>query len=247
MDACGEYWESAGMSDTGLVRDHNEDSLLDRPDLGIWVVADGMGGHSSGDLASRALCSSLAQLPAHLELADAVDFVDDACLRTNEKLVRLAKERGRGTVIGSTVVALVARDNCAVCLWAGDSRLYRLHSSSIEQISQDHSFLPQPAQEEYPEIAVTHGHIITRAVGASDELCLDLESVQLAKGDRYLLCSDGLTNELSLEDLQQILSRGSVVDCCQRLIAQALELGGRDNVTALVADFGKSLSERVRE
>ncbi len=247
MDACGISWQSAGASDTGLVREHNEDSLLDRPDLGLWVVADGMGGHSSGDFASQTLCSELSKLPGHLTLADAVDFVDDTCLLINEQLVNLANQRGGGTVIGTTVVALVARQSTAICLWAGDSRLYRLRGGTIEQISQDHSYLSQPEQEEHPEIAATHGHIITRAVGAATDLHLDLEAVQLAEGDRYLLCSDGLTNELNLENLQQTLAQGSAEECCQRLVQQAVTAGGRDNATALVADFGQLRREQATE
>lgn len=237
MDAWSDCWDSAGVSDVGRVRKLNEDSYLDRPDLGLWVVADGMGGHSSGDVASQSICATLAEMPQSLNLSQAVDFFDTCCIHINEQLVNLARESQAGTVIGSTVVALISRGSSAIIIWAGDSRLYRLRDGQLQQLNQDHSFLAESAPDHDPDLNANYGHIITRAVGADDQLFLDLDATSLADGDRYLLCSDGLSNELTGEQLARCMVGGSASDCGRRLVDQALCAGGRDNVTVVVADY----------
>lgn len=237
MDAWSDCWESAGFSDVGLVRKLNEDSFLDRPDLGLWVVADGMGGHSSGEVASGSICSGLAAMPLSFGLSQAVDFIDESCLLINQQLMSIARERGADMVIGSTVVALISRGRNAVVLWAGDSRLYRLRGGLLQQLSEDHCYRPEPGRESELDSSANYDHIITRAVGADDQLFLDLDAASLVAGDRYLLCSDGLSNELTEEQLTQLMAGGSASACSRRLVDQALQAGGRDNVTAIVADY----------
>lgn len=229
-------WDSAGATDVGLVRQLNEDSFLDRPDLGLWVVADGMGGHSSGDVASQMLCATLAEMPYLEELSTVVDFVDDNIGSVNRELVTLAQSKQRGSVIGSTVVAMVARNGHGVCLWAGDSRLYRMRKGVLTMLSEDHSFVAE-SEGAASDYDAEYANIVTRAVGASDTLCLDIDVFNLLDGDRFLLCSDGLSKELADGEINRFLLDGSVTACSRLLIDNALRAGGTDNITAVVADY----------
>lgn len=229
-------WASAGVTDVGLCRAHNEDALLDRCDLGLWAVADGMGGHERGEVASALLCDGLARVQGDLPLADAVDSVDDVVDDINRQLVAMAATLPGGGIIGSTLVALIARGEFAACVWAGDSRLYRLRNGQLEQMSEDHSLHAQMrarGKEEEPSMS----NVITRAVGASAELYLDVDLLELRAHDRYLLCSDGLCNELNPEVLARLLGDGTSAEAARHLVDSARRCGGRDNITAVVADY----------
>ena len=229
-------WESAAATDVGQVRKLNEDAYLDRPDLGIWAVADGMGGHESGEVASAMLCSSLAELPHSCSLADAVDFVDSCVERVNRDLVAMAVERDTGGVIGSTLVALVARGEHAVFLWAGDSRLYRRRNGQLQQLTDDHS-LVEESRGRVPESTHINSNIITRAVGADREIILEVERMLLLDGDRFLLCSDGLNRDMDDSDIAGLLDPGLPAAVSSALVAKAVAAGGGDNITALVAQY----------
>ena len=231
-----QSWDSAAATDVGQVRQLNEDAFLDRPDLGLWAVADGMGGHASGDVASNMLCTALAQLPELCDLSAAVDFIDTTAERVNDELVQLAQSRERGGVIGSTLVALVARGDHAVFLWAGDSRLYRLRAGSLEQLTDDHSLLEE-SRGLLADTSAINANIITRAVGADRSLILELEGVTLHPGDRFLLCSDGLNREMDDGEITRKLLQGSPGNTSHALVVDAVTAGGGDNVTAVVADF----------
>ena len=135
-------WSACSATDVGKVRKVNEDSFLDRPDLGVWVVADGMGGHSAGDVASRMVVEALAAVPADGGLAKVADEFEDRLNKANTDLVTLARESRKKT-IGCTVVALALRQDHALVAWAGDSRLYRLRRGKLEQLTQDHSLVEE--------------------------------------------------------------------------------------------------------
>ncbi|MEM6483552.1 MAG: protein phosphatase 2C domain-containing protein [Pseudomonadota bacterium] len=236
-------WQSAGVTDMGLRRQHNEDAFLDSPDSQLWAVADGMGGHDRGELASAMVCEALGRIRGD-SLLDVVDAADDAISSVNTQLLdiasELATEKGGTGLIGCTVVALIAREPLAVCLWAGDSRIYRLRGRVLEQVTEDHSLAAESASASSDSPPVSR-NVITRAVGASAELVLDVESLDLQSGDRFLLCSDGLTNELSDEYLRQALSNDSASAVVARqLVDAANHAGGRDNVSALVVDYRDS-------
>lgn len=229
-------WFSAGVTDVGLHRAHNEDALLDRRDIGLWAVADGMGGHERGEVASSMLCEGLAALPADLSLADAVDAVEDVVIAVNERLVTLGRSLVGSGIVGSTLIALIAREAFAACLWAGDSRLYLLRDGRLRLLSEDHSLQAQMhALGEAPDPAVSN--VITRAVGASEQLFLDVDLFALQPRDRFLLCSDGLSNELDSAALEQLLAVGDPCESARRLVESARLSGGHDNITALVADY----------
>jgi serine/threonine protein phosphatase Stp1 len=224
----------------GARRAHNEDRVVDRPDLGIWAVADGAGGHQAGEVASGMIAEALEAIPPGLDaqavLAQIRTRVDDV----HGALLAESARRGSDAVIASTAVILCVRGAHYVCLWAGDSRAYRFAGGMLEQISHDHSLVQElvDAGQIAPEAAETHpnANIITRAVGAADPdgLRLDKATDELRPGERFLLCSDGLTKTISEAEIAALL--GGDGDTAARLIAAALERQARDNVTVVVID-----------
>ncbi|WP_277183830.1 protein phosphatase 2C domain-containing protein [Caballeronia sp. BR00000012568055] len=227
-------WKSAARTDTGCVRQINEDAILDAPDRGLWAVADGMGGHAVGDLASRMVIESLAGMTSH----SAIAYARAQLLDVNTQL-RAEALRRQVSRIGSTVVLLAARDGACVYLWAGDSRIYLLRRGRLTQLTRDHSHVEElkARGQLTAEEALHHPaqHLITRAVGALDVLELDEDSVDLRDGDTFLLCSDGLSNELSEEEMADELAEPDCQLAAQRLLEIALSRGGRDNISVIVA------------
>ena len=234
-------WESAGITNVGKVRSINEDALGERPDVGLWVVADGMGGHHAGDLASQSIVNGLQEVPASTQLSRFVDDVEDKLLLVNRSLLQEAAAREGSVTIGSTVVVLLAQKRHCACLWAGDSRAYRLRDGAMQPISRDHSQVEELIAEGVllREDAESHpaANVITRAVGADESLFVDIQVEKLHDGDRYLLCSDGLFKEVSETEIAGLIKEGNCQDVCDRLIELALERGARDNVTVIVVDF----------
>ncbi|MCP4010760.1 MAG: serine/threonine-protein phosphatase, partial [Proteobacteria bacterium] len=133
-------WSSDGRTDVGKVRTVNEDSMLERPDIGLWAIADGMGGHTAGDMASSTTVSSLQELRTPRELSEFVDEVENRLVQTNTLLREIAAEK-KGQTVGCTVVALLIFRGYAVCIWAGDSRVYRYRADTIERLTQDHALV----------------------------------------------------------------------------------------------------------
>lgn len=240
MKVAQRLWSSAGRSDTGKVRARNEDAFLDQPQQGLWVVADGMGGHQAGDLASRLIVESLAELPAGLDFEDRLDAVRDSLHRINRHLslgLTLTGET-QDLLVGSTVVALLAEGSQVACLWAGDSRCYLLRGRQLFQLTRDHSLLQQLVAERGmspSEAAQQPGaHALTRAVGAAEELQLDILELESLPGDVFLLCSDGLYQDLDHDLLTAALLRPSPQLALQRLFELALAGPARDNLSAVV-------------
>ena len=234
-------WSSYGHSDKGKVRKHNEDSMLVRPEAGLWVVADGMGGHSAGDVASQMIVSSLKDMQADGKLNKCINDIEDSLLEVNKRLVAKAQESDQRTTIGSTVVAMLAHGKYCVYIWAGDSRLYRLRNGQIRQMSTDHSqvelYVEKGLISREEALAHPHGNMITRAVGASDALFLDMDIQELAHKDRYLLCSDGLTKHIKDLEIQDILGKSTHQETCKTLVNLTLERGAVDNLTVVIIDI----------
>jgi protein phosphatase len=230
-------WASAARSDTGRVREINEDACLDQPQRGRWAVADGMGGHDVGDVASKLVVEMLGQLPDSAGIkhciADARERLQQANRQLREEAVRRQVQR-----IGTTVVVLLACDRFCGYLWAGDSRIYLLRQGQLRQLTRDHSQVEELRQSGYltEEEARNHPahHIITRAVGATDLLDLDEDAIEVADGDVFLLCSDGLSNEVTDEEIHQTLANFDCLHAPDELVEIALARGGRDNITAVV-------------
>jgi len=231
-------WTSAARSDVGCVRQVNEDALLDSPERGIWAVADGMGGHAVGDLASRMVIESLSYMSADNGLAGVIADARERLIDVNAQL-RTEAARRLVSRIGSTVVLLAARNGACAYLWAGDSRIYLYRNGRLVQLTRDHSQVEElkARGQLTAEEALHHPaqHLITRAVGALDTLELDESTVALKDGDTFLLCSDGLSNEVSEVEMASELAPGNCEWAAQRLLEIALERGGRDNISLVVA------------
>ena len=229
------------MSDAGRVRKHNEDNYLERPEIGLWAVADGMGGHAKGDVASQMIVDSLKKIHEGVTLARYIDEVEDRILGVNDKLIEKARESQKRVTIGSTVVILLTYGQYSITIWAGDSRVYRLRDSKLKRISTDHSqvelYVEQGLITREEAASHPHGNMITRAVGATDYLFLEMDIHKLARNDRFLLCSDGLTKHVSDSELQKILGRGTSEECSKTLVDVTLKRGGTDNVTVIVVDI----------
>ena len=230
-------WSSASRSHVGMVRKLNEDACLEHASHYIWAVADGMGGHDAGDYASHSVVEALSSLPESKSLGSMVESVRVQLRTVNRQLAEEARKR-RVQLIGSTTVVLLAYDRHAVVVWAGDSRAYRYRSAELEQLTKDHSQVQELVTQGRitPEQAVHYpgSNIITRAVGVADELRLDSEMFEVQEGDLFLLCSDGLYNEVSDEEIREALAVGDCKYSCDLLIERALARGARDNVTVVV-------------
>lgn len=236
------HWTSGAITERGQVRESNQDACLDRPDLGLWAVADGMGGHYGGGYASHLLVEGLDRVAPFEDLNSAIETVRLVTKEVNQELIRAAREIGQ-TVMGTTLVAVVALGARCAILWAGDSRVYRLRDGVLDQLTHDHSQVQWMVDSGLlaPEEADQHplSNVLLRAVGGEPGLRLDDRVEALREGDRYLLCSDGLMKELGREDIERILMQtpGSPLEAAQALVDAACKAGGRDNVTVLVIDF----------
>lgn len=239
MQEVANRWRSAARTDTGKVRARNEDAFLALPEQGLWVVADGMGGHQNGALASRLIVEQLAE-PSAGDLPQRLDELRKRLQALNRRLGQelTVTAAHPDPVIGSTVVALLIEGDRAACVWAGDSRCYLWRGSRLYQLSRDHSLLQQLIDEQQmsPSEAARHpaAHALTRAIGASDELKLEILELDVLPGDAFLLCSDGLYQGVSVDDLGAALNLPSPQLTLNRLFQQALDGPARDNLSAVV-------------
>jgi type VI secretion system ImpM family protein len=231
---------SAGLSHPGLVRQHNEDAFLNHPDLGLWAVADGLGGHQAGDHASNLLVDRLRGLTCPDNAQSFLQEVAALIRAVNDELRHTSSGNPDGAVIASTVVALLVSGRHFACLWAGDSRLYLLRDGVLHQLSTDHSEVQDlvAAGMVAPDEASAHprSNMVTRAVGADDDLLLDVTHGEIAPGDRFVLCSDGLPKTVSDAEILA-LAEGVPIERMPRvLIDAALARGGPDNVTVVAVE-----------
>jgi len=222
---------------TGKVRRENEDSYLVKPDSGVWAVADGMGGHEAGAQASAAVVAELSSIGAAAGGADLLSRLEERVLRANAQMQRLSQARGGG-VVGSTLVALLVFEGHYACVWSGDSRLYRVRAGVLEQLSRDHSEAQDLVDRGLLSAAEARTwprrNIITRALGIADVPELDMEHGPIAAGDRFVICSDGLTTHVEDPEILAIAAGEPPQSACDRLVALALDRGGTDNVTVVI-------------
>jgi len=232
-------FETGSATHVGQVRQRNEDSHLARPDAGIWAVADGMGGHADGDIASRTLIGALAAIGRTASADALLDRIEDSIAQVNLRLRALGQERG--AIVGTTVAVLLVRDGYYACLWSGDSRIYLVRDGAIMQLSRDHTEVQDLlaagsiTDEEARSWAGRNG--ITRAIGIDDEPKLEMTSGPLCPGDAFVVCSDGLTNHVHEDEILQCVSAALPQPACEALIALTLARGARDNVTVVIARY----------
>jgi protein phosphatase/serine/threonine-protein phosphatase Stp1 len=230
-------FRSCAATHVGTVRSRNEDNFVNRPDLGVWAVADGAGGHQAGDVAARVVAEALEAVPGGLAAAELIAEVRLRLAEAHRAIRAEAARRGADVILATTVVALLAHREHYAVLWAGDSRGYLLRDGRLSQVTHDHSLVQElvDAGALSAEEALRHprANVITRAVGAdSAALDLDKASDRLHSGDRFLLCSDGLSKVLPEREIIRLLAEDTP-SAAERLVAAALDRRCDDNVTAV--------------
>ncbi|VAW58409.1 Protein serine/threonine phosphatase PrpC, regulation of stationary phase [hydrothermal vent metagenome] len=232
-------WGSAQETNVGMVREVNEDSIISLQELQLWAVADGMGGYEAGNVASNMIVKSLGELTNKSSLNEFVDSVEDSLIDANHRILEYADIMLDGRTLGSTIVTLAIKGHVGICLWAGDSRLYRFRNNDFIQLSRDHSQVEEMVQQGFltPEEAEVHpdSNVITRAIGASPDVYIDINVFSVQLGDTFLLCSDGLYNMVTKEEMSEaIASMTSLEDAVETLIQKALDNGANDNVSVII-------------
>jgi protein phosphatase/serine/threonine-protein phosphatase Stp1 len=238
-----ERFRARAVTHPGTVRRHNEDMYVDRPDIGLWAVADGAGGHDAGEVASEMIAGALRAIPGSVTAEETVAQVRQRMTETHAALQIRAAQTGDGAIIASTVVVLVVGQDRFSCLWAGDSRAYLLSHDGFRRLTRDHSLVQELVDAGHLDARQAERHpranIITRAVGASGEaLELDIVTGPIAGGDRFLLCTDGLSKAVSDPVLEAILRADAPDLAAGKLLDEALVRRARDNVTAVVLEIG---------
>ncbi|MBL1262038.1 MAG: serine/threonine-protein phosphatase [Thiotrichaceae bacterium] len=231
-------WSSAAATDPGAVRAMNEDAIFSNPTIGLWAVADGMGGHEAGDVASNMIAESLNQIGAQAQVDDFISTIEDSIKAVNHRLLEYAHSQHQGRIIGSTVAILFIMEQTGVCLWAGDSRLYRLRNNELKQMTIDHSHVSELVRDGLISLEEAESHpeanVITRAVGTYEHLQLDIEVFDARVGDSFLLCSDGLYNAVGHEKILSCLLNERVTTATDCLIEAALHNNAADNVSVVL-------------
>lgn len=234
----GQEYLSAALTHKGMVRKHNEDAVLNMPDKHLWAVADGMGGHKAGDMASKLLLQVLAAVPEACVLSQQIDLLEDSVMSANQRIREYSRRMFEGQTMGSTLAALMIREGVAVCAWVGDSRLYRLRSGNLTQLSRDHSQVEEMFElgqitrdqvDSHPS-----SNVITRAVGAEENVFMDVQLYDVSPGDVFLICSDGLYGEVAANELRLLLAKEDPTYCAEVMINAALANNAKDNVSAVV-------------
>jgi serine/threonine protein phosphatase PrpC/uncharacterized membrane protein len=233
-------WRYAVASDVGLLRDGNEDSAFAGPRL--LAVADGMGGHAAGEVASAAAIAALEQLDGlGVDAGDPEEALRDAMSDANRTVRDMVAADAELEGMGTTVTAVLVDDEYAWLAHVGDSRAYLYRDGALSQITRDHTFVQQLVDEGRiaPEEASTHPqrNLITRVLDGRETLDLDFDRLDLVPGDRLLLCSDGLSAVVSDRSLAEVLAGTTPDEAVRRLVDLALRGGGPDNVTCIVADL----------
>ncbi len=242
MNGLPSSFDVGSVTHPGKVRERNEDSCLMRTDAGFWAVADGMGGHEAGDVASRILVESLDAIERPEAALDLLEQCEAQIFRANQRIMELSRARD-GATIGTTAAVLLVRDEHYACIWAGDSRIYLIKGGVIRQLSRDHTeveelvtagTLTREDAENWPS------NVITRAVGVAEELELDVVTGPADPGDIFVLCSDGLTKHLRDEEILECAAGRNTQASCEVMLELALARGGLDNVTIVVVRLGTS-------
>jgi len=233
-------YRTGALTDVGLRRDVNEDSLVSLETSGLWVVADGMGGHAAGDFASQTIVREMVSVGRPSSILDLEGRVVERLHRANEAIVDHALELDVGT-IGSTVAALLIYECEYRCIWSGDSRVYLYRNDALSQCTQDHtevaallmagSITPEEARS-WPR-----RNVITHAIGVSDDVHCDIVAGVARAGDVFLLCSDGLTEHVEDDEIGAALAQHAPEDACEALVATTLKRGARDNVTVVAVEL----------
>jgi protein phosphatase len=240
--------EAGAATHIGRVRQHNEDNYLLATHHGVWAVADGMGGHDAGDVASRVVVEELNAIATPSTAADLLASCEASMIVANGRLKKLSDERG-GATVGTTVAVLLAFEAFYAGVWSGDSRIYRIRQQCIEQISLDHSEVQELVSEGKLNAEEARSwprkNVITRAIGVRDNPELEMKSGTLEPGDIFVLCTDGLTVHVEDSEILALASQHPPQEACDLLIALTLDRGALDNVTLVVVRFNSARPRTV--
>lgn len=231
-------FEFVERTDVGLKRKLNEDAALSLAERGLWAVADGMGGHEAGEVASAKVVEALARVPANSELDPYVEQAVDALQAVNHELIELGHAGIEKKTIGSTVVGLAIGQGQFRCFWAGDSRGYRVRDGQITQLTRDHSLVQELVAAGMLDPADAEHHpnasVITRAVGAAEQLRVEVVEGEARSGDVFLIASDGLTRVVNQIELLSKLHSKPIAEAADQFIEMVLARGAPDNVTLII-------------
>jgi len=258
MAQANAMYEMVGATDTGRVRSHNEDSIATDADIGLATLADGMGGYNAGEVASGIAVAMipadmrkiLAGRPANLMSdPDVEKLISDQAARVNTAIYGAAQKEAQYAGMGTTLVIAFWHDNKLTVGHLGDSRLYRLRGEAFEQITKDHSWMQQQIDQGLvtKEQARTSKkkNLVTRACGIDPNVETEVHTYPTERGDVYLLCSDGLSDMLTDEDIQLTVSslRSNLPLAAEQLVQQANDNGGRDNISVILVRVLKGFQE----
>jgi PPM family protein phosphatase len=230
-----------GASDPGLIRSNNQDAFYTDPEGKFFIVADGMGGHAGGEEASRI---ATQEIQAYLETnwnsaIPSQKLLEEALLQANEAIIRDQQSHPERSDMGTTAVVVLFREDSPLCAHVGDSRLYRWRNSQLDQITEDHTWVARALKvgDILPDEARIHPfrHVLSRCLGREDLQHIEVQPLDIQEGDRLLLCSDGLTEELVDEKIANYMQDASMLDKTSiGLIEAAKEHGGHDNITVVL-------------
>ncbi len=246
---------SVGLTDAGKVREHNEDAIAWDGDIGLFVLADGMGGYNAGEVASGIAVKTIMNLVREAYAVQELGGHDkgnglsrpaiilrDAITRANKIINQTAKTQPQCEGMGTTVVAALFHDNKIIIAHVGDSRLYRLRGERFEQVTMDHSLLQELVDRGFytPEEAqrVTNKNYVTRALGVETAVEVEIREEPVQRGDCYVLCSDGLSDMIEDEDIHLTISTfgANLETVAKQLVQLANDNGGRDNISVLLTE-----------
>ena len=247
-----EALEIVGVSDTGRVRDHNEDSYASDQKLGLVVLADGMGGYRAGEVASAVAVTRvfrdtrdglMSLIPGQVDQESGLRYeslvVQDAIRRANSEVYSAAREHSEYNGMGTTVVTALFYDNHLTCAHVGDSRMYRYRDEQMEQLTVDHTvvqeFIQTGMYSETEAKASFGSNLVTRALGVEEQIDIDIYEQSVLPDDIYLICSDGLTNMVNEAKIAKVLSKKQDLDVyAKRLTQLANKGGGEDNISIVL-------------
>ena len=233
------------VTHNGCLRLHNEDSVLARPEIGLWAVADGMGGHDSGAYASQTVIEALSRIP-EAEPRLLLSACHEAIREANAEIRRVAQSRC--VTIGTTLALVIVDEKQVACLWCGDSRIYRIRSGAISLLSRDHTelqdLLDRGVLTESEGRNWPNRNVLTHALGVFEEPPTETTTHSLEEDDVFVICSDGLTAHVGEDDILACAGRRSPRGGCQALLDLALSRGGRDNVTVVLIQYRPNATRR---
>ena len=242
------HYMASAITDRGRKRPSNEDAFGYSDEDGVYVVCDGMGGAAAGEIASSLAVDELLRLTdgaAHDSESFAVPAaLEQAIAAANEAIYTRSQRNQRLSGMGTTMVALAVRDSCAWVLNIGDSRCYRLRMGRLEQITVDHSLVEEQVRmgrmTRAEALRSPLKNVITRALGTQSRVTPDVFALEIEPGDLFLLCTDGLTRELTDKAIEEMLcNNGSLSEQCASLVEAAKRAGGHDNVTCLLVSAAR--------